>query len=1088
MMKNYLTFFLNLKKQLMLLMLFSFAAAVHSQTLVWSEEFTDATVNTNVWAYDFGNGSHEGVTDWGNSELQYYTSRTDNVYISDEVLHLEAKSESFDGKSFTSGRINTEGRVHFKYGTLEAKIQIPDLQDGLWPAFWLMGATGGSWPAVGEIDIAEWGNADAITDGVINKRVGGAVHWEYEDGYAGYGNSGDYTTDLHNGYHIYKLVWTETMITCYVDEMEYYAVDISDVTGNDMEEFHNMKYIILNLAVGGTYTGISTIDGITATLPAQMKVDYIRLYQDETGELWLGEDEAECGEYGVFTETTSVSDQLDYGTEANLYTWNGLTTASTAAYEGNEVMSFTTSADTWFGLGVSIEGRKNMSSFYEGSLKFHLKTDAPGNITAGISTGHGDTWITLTEEHGYSNDNNWNEITIPFSEFYNLDLGSVKQMIMITGDVPTSSFNLDIDNIYYSGGEACTSSIPVTGISISPTSLNLTEGETQQLSATITPADADNQNVSYSSSNTSIAAVSSSGLVTAIAAGSATITVSSTDGGFTATTALTVESIPTVTDLKIEAEDYTAMSGIQTQTTEDTDGGENVGWIDAGDYMDYSVTIPSSGTYTINYRVASLSNGGDFTLTSDGSTIDNITFEATDGWQNWTTISSTVDLSAGTQTIRITSNSTGWNINWFEFVAQEISTTPVSGVSLSPTAATLSIGDTQQLSATISPADADDQSVSYTSSNSTIASVSASGFVTAAAAGSATITVTTNDGSFTATCSITVEEEPTTGESIRIEAEDYSDMSGIQTQATEDTDGGDNVGWIGVGDWMEYTVTIATAGTYQVDYRVASPYSTGEVELMVDGSTLATTTIPNTGNWQTWETVSTEVTLSAGTQTIRLYASGTSWNINWFELTYTGSNETPATDCSVASSNGEYNVIMSSDSENPTITFEPILSGAGDDLLLVYYSTDPDATFAGAFTTPNEAYTVNASAGETVYVYYTYSLSAGGEHSTYSNPNSFTVGDCSSLKAAKEASNEKLAQNSITVYPNPVKSMLTVDLGASAFNAYSIFDITGKLVISNNIALNTEELNIDFESFDSGMYTIVLRSTETYEVVSVLKN
>ncbi|WNJ18286.1 carbohydrate-binding protein [Pontibacter sp. G13] len=771
-----------------------------SQTLVWSQEFNNSTIDTDTWTYDFGTGCHEGVCDWGNQELQYYTSRTDNVYISGGSLIIEAKSETFDNKSFTSGRINTEGRVHFKYGTLEARIQIPNLQNGLWPAFWLLGVTGGGWPNNGEIDVAEWGNASGISAGVVNNRVNGAAHWEAGDAYAGYGTHSDFSPALNNDYHVYKMVWTPSLITCYMDDVEYYAIDISGGAAADLEEFHNMKYILLNLAVGGTFTGITNPGGISAPMPAQLKIDYVRLYQDSNGELWLGSQDAECGNYGVYTENTAVSEHINYGTEANLYLWNGLASNGGAAYEGTDVMSFSTTAGAWYGLGVSVEGRKNMSKFYGGSLKFHMKTNAPGTVRAGVSTGHGDSWIDLTSAYGYANDNQWHEVTIPFSDFYDLDLGAVKQMLMITGDVPTSSFDIAIDNVYYADGETCTSGVPVTGVAVSPTTGNLNVGSSLQLVATITPANASNQNVNWSSDNSSVATVDGNGLVTTVSAGSATITATTLDGSFTASASINVSS-PSSSVL-IQAEDYTSMSGIQTEGTADVGGGDNVGWINSGDWMEYSVNIPAAGTYTVHYRVASLSSGGNLTMTANGSTLDNTTFAATGSWQTWTTVSSTVTLNAGVQTIRITSNNNGWNINWFEFEPSGGST-PVN---------------------------------------------------------------------------------------LFVEAEDYDAMSGIQTENTADAGGGENVGWIDAGDWLEYDISVPNAGSYSIDYRVASLSNGGDFTVTSDGNTVDHTTFSSTGSWQTWTTVSSTVNLPAGNQTIRITANTGGWNINWFEISSGGAS------------------------------------------------------------------------------------------------------------------------------------------------------------------------------------------------------
>ncbi|WKT60097.1 glycosyl hydrolase [Microbulbifer thermotolerans] len=128
---------------------------------------------------------------------------------------------------------------------------------------------------------------------------------------------------------------------------------------------------------------------------------------------------------------------------------------------------------------------------------------------------------------------------------------------------------------------------------------------------------------------------------------------------------------PTEFDLTIQAEDYTAMSGVQTESTSDTGGGLNVGWIDTGDWLAYAgVEIPEAGTYRIEYRVASYSGGGRLSLDKDaGQTVlGALDIPATGGWQNWTTIQHEVELPAGTYQLGIYAAQGGWNINWFRIV------------------------------------------------------------------------------------------------------------------------------------------------------------------------------------------------------------------------------------------------------------------------------------------------------------------------------------------------------------------------------------------------------------------------------------
>ena len=120
-----------------------------------------------------------------------------------------------------------------------------------------------------------------------------------------------------------------------------------------------------------------------------------------------------------------------------------------------------------------------------------------------------------------------------------------------------------------------------------------------------------------------------------------------------------------------------------------------------------------------------------------------------------------------------------------------------------------------------------------------------------------------------------------------IQAENYTYMAGIQTEATTDAGGGLDVGWIDAGDWMSYDVTIPTAGTYRVIYRVASPNSNTTLRLEKDaGATqLGSVTIPNTGGWQNWTNVSHDVTLPAGSYSIGIATSTGGFNLNYLTIT-----------------------------------------------------------------------------------------------------------------------------------------------------------------------------------------------------------
>jgi hypothetical protein len=124
-----------------------------------------------------------------------------------------------------------------------------------------------------------------------------------------------------------------------------------------------------------------------------------------------------------------------------------------------------------------------------------------------------------------------------------------------------------------------------------------------------------------------------------------------------------------------------------------------------------------------------------------------------------------------------------------------------------------------------------------------------------------------------------------------IQAESYNNMLGVITEGTADTDGGSNVGYIDTGDWMVYnSITFPTSGSYLVEYRVASPNGGGQlsVDLNAGATVLGTLSIPSTGGWQNWTTISHTVTVTAGTYNLGVFASTGGWNLNWVRVTKQG--------------------------------------------------------------------------------------------------------------------------------------------------------------------------------------------------------
>lgn len=258
-----------------------------AQTLVWQDEFNGPAIDGSKWTFDVGNGCDVGICGWGNGELQAYTAQSQNVRIENGVLVIEARRERQQATAFSSARLKTDGRMAFRYGTLEARIRYPQVGNGLWPAFWTLGASG-VWPGRGEIDIMEAGSAAAIAAGTVERTVTGATHWDFQGSQADYSRSYTHPTALSGGFHVYRLTWDPAFIRAYVDGILYFEFAISDIEGASLHEFHQPHFVLLNLAVGGSYTGVTTSRRVTAPLPAKMEIDYIRLYQNSGDTLVLG--------------------------------------------------------------------------------------------------------------------------------------------------------------------------------------------------------------------------------------------------------------------------------------------------------------------------------------------------------------------------------------------------------------------------------------------------------------------------------------------------------------------------------------------------------------------------------------------------------------------------------------------------------------------------------------------------------------------------------------------------------------------------------------------------------------------------------
>ncbi len=260
--------------------------------------------------------------------------------------------------------------------------------------------------------------------------------------------------------------------------------------------------------------------------------------------------------------------------------------------------------------------------------------------------------------------------------------------------------------------------VAVTGVSLNTTNTTVNVGSSITLTATVSPTDATNKSVTWSSTNTAIASVNTAGVVTGVGTGSAIITVTTVDQSKTATATVTVSSsITSVTGVTVAPTTASITVGGTTSLT---------ATVSPTNATNKSVTWSSSNT-----AIATVSTAG--VVTGVGTGNATITVKTTD------------QSKTATATITVTSSSVS-----------------VTGVTVSPASATVNVGSTTTLTATVAPTNATNKSVAWSSSNTAIAAVSTTGVVTGVGTGSATITVTTADQSKTATAAITVTSTSTT--------------------------------------------------------------------------------------------------------------------------------------------------------------------------------------------------------------------------------------------------------------------------------------------------------------------------------------
>ena len=244
-------------------------------TLKWKDEFDGEELNRKDWNVE----THE--PGWVNKEWQAYVDNTENIYVKDGKLVIKPVEKDGENgeKSYTSGRVNTQGKHDFTYGLFETRVKVPTGK-GYLPAFWMMPANEnlyGQWPRCGEIDIME-------VMGQETNKAYGTIHYGNPHGQ----KQGTYTLDgpdFASEYHTFTVEWEPGKIVWYVDGMKYheakdwYSTTEGQGTVAYPAPFDQPFYMILNLAIGGSWVGYP--DENTTYADQALEVDYVRAYQKD---------------------------------------------------------------------------------------------------------------------------------------------------------------------------------------------------------------------------------------------------------------------------------------------------------------------------------------------------------------------------------------------------------------------------------------------------------------------------------------------------------------------------------------------------------------------------------------------------------------------------------------------------------------------------------------------------------------------------------------------------------------------------------------------------------------------------------------
>lgn len=431
-------------------------AEYEGYTLVWNDEFDGTSINASNWTYETGDGTDYGLAPgWGNEEEQLYTDAASNSFIekdSSDVSALVIVADEDGAGGYTSAKLTTLGLQSFRYGRIEARMKLPT-DKGMWPAFWMLGDNRGivDWPGCGEIDIMELVGQEPNV-------IHGSLH--YADS-TNKRNILTESTSLASGtfdeaYHDFRVDWTPTEITFYLDEVAYATMPI----GEDMKEFQRSFYLILNIAVGGNWPG--SPDG-TTSFPQKMYVDYVRYYtKDDLNPPAAPALDIAEETIGVVIPASKAlhafNSTLNQFPEVELKSFGGGgepdIISTDLAVEGDSALMYQYPGNGWGGGWFEMDTPMDMSSFAGGNLVFSLqRPEEVADIEIKLEAVSNSAAIFLVDYTPTAIGNDYVQYKIPIADFIDLDLTEIKIPFALWNPKDAGGafpeVNVIVDDIYW---------------------------------------------------------------------------------------------------------------------------------------------------------------------------------------------------------------------------------------------------------------------------------------------------------------------------------------------------------------------------------------------------------------------------------------------------------------------------------------------------------------------------------------------------------------------------------------------------------------------------------------------------------------